>query len=167
MNWIRTPEGRWALAGVVLTSVLFGLAACGGGSDSKSEQATSDTTAVTLPPDDPSIANAQEEAQTGWNAFVASFRSGFGKPGVHHDVKVALATADGALEHLWVEVTSIEGETVKGTLNNDPVGDVGLKYGDEVTVKRTDVEDWAVFRKDKLLLGGFSIEAEPARDDAA
>ena len=155
MSRLKTPGGRWFLVAALLTGVLLGLSACGGGSDEKT-----DTTVVTLPADDPNVAAAQHEAQTGWNAFVASFRAD--KPGLVHDVKVGLPTSAGNREHVWVEVTSIQGTTVKGTLANDPVADLGLKFGDKVSVKRSDVEDWAVFRGNDVVLGGFSIAASKA-----
>jgi uncharacterized protein YegJ (DUF2314 family) len=37
------------------------------------------------------------------------------------------------------------------------VGDLGVVFGDEVSLERADVEDWAVYRDGELVLGGFSI----------
>jgi uncharacterized protein YegJ (DUF2314 family) len=55
-----------------------------------------------------------------------------------------------------MEVTSITGPTIKGTLANAPHYDVGLKYGDQVSLELNQVEDWAVWRTGKLVLGGFA-----------
>ena len=63
-----------------------------------------------------------------------------------------------------MHVTDIDGDTVVGTLDNDPVGDLGLKYGDEVALLPGQVEDWAVWDHGKVVLGGFSI---PVGDAAA
>jgi uncharacterized protein YegJ (DUF2314 family) len=149
---LASPGARWTVVAILLTGILLGLSACGGGSSSEPEPASN---IKTLAADDPSIADAQEEAQTGWNAFVASFRKGDDE--LHHNVKLAMPTADGSKEHIWVEVTSITGDAIEGTLNNDPVGDLGFAYGDVVVLQRDDVEDWAVYRDGELVLGGFSI----------
>jgi uncharacterized protein YegJ (DUF2314 family) len=151
---LTSPGARWTVVAIVLTGVLLGLSACGGGSSSSSEPEPA-SNIKTLPADHPSITIAQKEAQTGWNAFVASFNKGDDE--LHHNVKLAMPTADGSREHVWVEVTSITGDAIEGTLNNDPVGDLGFAYGDVVVLERDDVEDWAVYRDGELVLGGFSI----------
>ena len=64
-------------------------------------------------------------------------------------------------ELIWVNVTEIDGDAVEGTIANEPVGDLGVAEGDEVSLERDDVQDWVVMRGDKVVLGGFSMsEAE-------
>ena len=58
-----------------------------------------------------------------------------------------------------MRVASIDGDTVKGTLDNDPVRDLGLKYGDPISVERDQVWDWAVWKDGKVVLGGYSLAA--------
>ena len=114
----------------------------------------------------PVFAAATSSAKNNPNApgvayqFVSSFEE---KPKLTHSVKVSLETEDGsASELIWVRVTSIDDDTVVGTLDNDPVSDVGLKYGDEVALQKSQVEDWAGFGDGKVGLGGYSIEPDAA-----
>lgn len=44
-------------------------------------------------------------------------------------------------EHMWVKIHDINGNRLIGTLDNQPILDVGLKYGDMVTVELTEIED--------------------------
>jgi len=62
-------------------------------------------------------------------------------------VKRGFATGDPKvhIEHMWVEVTGIEGEKLVGTLANDPVWCEELCFGDTVLVDRADIE--SVFDK--------------------
>ena len=146
MRSLWTPTGRWFLVAAVLTGVLLGLSACGG-SSSKDDVST-------LPADDPSITAARQQSQAHWSEFVASFQD---QPTLTHSVKASLPAKDGSRELIWVHVTKIDGDTVDGTLDNDPVGDLGLKYGDEVSVDRKQIDDWAVFDNGKVVLGGYSF----------
>jgi uncharacterized protein YegJ (DUF2314 family) len=133
---------------VLLTAMLLALSACGGGASTSSDDAV-----VTVAEDGPAVIAARNESQSKWPQFVASFRDA---PKLLHSVLVALPTSDGGTERLWIEVTSITGPTIKGTLANDPHYDVGLKYGDQVSLELSQVEDWAVWRDGKLVLGGFA-----------
>jgi uncharacterized protein YegJ (DUF2314 family) len=142
----------------VLTGALLGLSACGGGKTSAEGNAT--TTSAdkisTLPANAPAISSARKKSQSNWARFVSSFEK---KPRLTYSVKVSLPAKGGGDELIWVHVTSIDGDTIKGTLDNDPVRDLGLKYGDPVSVKRGDVQDWAVWKDGKVVLGGFSLPA--------
>jgi uncharacterized protein YegJ (DUF2314 family) len=146
MRSLWTPTGRWFLVAAVLTGVLLGLSACGGSS--------SEDRVLTLPADDPSISAARRQSQDHWSEFVASFHD---QPRLIHSVKASLPAKDGSRELIWVHVTKIDGARVDGTLDNDPVGDLGLKYGDEVSVGRQQIDDWAVFDNGKVVLGGYSF----------
>jgi uncharacterized protein YegJ (DUF2314 family) len=152
MRSLSKPTARRALVAALLTGALVGLAACGGSS--------SGDNVATLPADDPSISAARQQSQSHWSQFVASFEE---EPGLTYSVKVSLqAKDDSASELIWVHVTAIDGNTVIGTLDNDPVSDLGLKFGDEVSLQRSQVEDWAVFDDGKVVLGGYSIEPDAA-----
>jgi uncharacterized protein YegJ (DUF2314 family) len=154
MKPLVTPTGRWFLLAAVLTGVLLGLAACGGGSSS-SDSATSPDHVSTLPAGAASITSARSRSQSHWSQFVASFKD---RPKLTYSVKVALPAKDGTgNELIWVHVTSIRGDTVKGTIDNEPVRNLGVKYGDPISVRRNQVEDWAVWDNGKVVLGGYSI----------
>jgi uncharacterized protein YegJ (DUF2314 family) len=148
MRRLSTTGARRLLVAAVLAATALGLTACGGGSGTSSDDAV-----VTVAEDGPAVIAARNESQSKWPQFVASFRD---EPKLVHSVLVALPTKDAGTERLWVEVTSINGPTIKGTLANDPHYDVGLKYGDQVSLELNQVEDWAVWRNGKLVLGGFA-----------
>ncbi len=57
------------------------------------------------------------------------------------------------VEHIWVTVTAIEGETFVGTLDNAPHAE-GWSLGDEVRVPRSQISDWAYF-DDKGVAHGY------------
>ena len=42
-------------------------------------------------------------------------------------------------ESLWVKVQEIEGDKIIGVINNSPVLNVGLSYGDQVTVLKSEI----------------------------
>jgi len=44
------------------------------------------------------------------------------------------------LEHMWVEVTHIEGDVLIGKLNNDPIACRDIRCGDEVKVRLEEIE---------------------------
>lgn len=45
-------------------------------------------------------------------------------------------------EHLWVEIKEVKNDdTLIGNISNDPTLNVGLKDGDQVEVKVTEIED--------------------------
>ncbi len=77
-------------------------------------------------------------------------------------VKVALATTDESLEHTWVEVERMDGQTIWGKLANEPHKISGKKLGDPVAVPIGDVEDW-IYHDGKTMIGGFTSKILQAR----
>ncbi len=74
-------------------------------------------------------------------------------------VKASFATDRGEdfdVEHMWVEVESIDGENVTGRLINTPGHINHLKYGDAVTVTRDNLSDWSFVDGGKLV-GGYTV----------
>jgi len=62
-------------------------------------------------------------------------------------------------EHMWVQVNDYEDGYFRGRLVNKPNTIKSLQYGDSVSVKRSDVDDWLL--QDFLTgteVGGFSRE---------
>lgn len=47
---------------------------------------------------------------------------------------------DSTTEHMWIKVTSIEENLIKGILSNDPVFIINLNYGQEISIRRKDIE---------------------------
>jgi uncharacterized protein YegJ (DUF2314 family) len=112
---------------------------------------------------DPRLAQASAEARRRWPEFFAALKNPAGKTAFA--VKHAFPLKRGSVEHMWVEVSAIDGNQVRGNLVDQPYGDIGLKEGDPVTLTPDQIEDWMYVDKDKTV-GNFSqpvleaIEAE-------
>jgi uncharacterized protein YegJ (DUF2314 family) len=57
---------------------------------------------------------------------------------------------------MWVEVASIDGDEIRGTLSNRPVNVRTVAEGDDVSVRAAEIGDWAYFRGENRH-GGFSL----------
>jgi len=56
-------------------------------------------------------------------------------------VKRSFRTETELIEHMWVKVVSVDGDTITGILENDPLFVKGLVCGDEITVERGQIEE--------------------------
>ena len=110
---------------------------------------------VQLGADDPGLVAAAAEAKRRWPEFVAACNEH--RPGRKCAVKYAAPIKGGGAEHIWIVVTALGSGTISGTLGNNPVENIGLKYGDAVTIQTDDVRDW-LFTDGQSMTGGFSIE---------
>jgi len=70
--------------------------------------------------------------------FVALYRSGKGE---RHAVKVAIPY-DRGREHIWMNLTAVEGDVFTGRLANDPVHLDSLNKGDSYRVGTAMISDW-------------------------
>ena len=60
---------------------------------------------------------------------------------------------------MWIVVDSIEGDSIKGVLDNSPNAVKNVKSGDVVNTTRRDVLDWAYTTdEDDEIRGGFSLK---------
>jgi uncharacterized protein YegJ (DUF2314 family) len=109
---------------------------------------------VRLGADDPGLVAAAAEARRRWPEFVAACSEP--RPGRKCAVKYPAPIKGGGHEHIWIMVTALGGETISGTLGNDPVEDIGLRFGAAVTIQAADVSDW-LFTDGQAMTGGFSI----------
>lgn len=55
-------------------------------------------------------------------------------------VKIAFQSAESAPEHMWVEITGVDGHELIGTLANMPIFVTHLDLGDQVRLVRTQIE---------------------------
>lgn len=81
-----------------------------------------------------------------WPSFREAFER-LGPGGATFLFKAAFAydVGDGQhREHLWVEVAGVDGDAVRGTLLNQPVGALPLTRGQALTVESGQVSDWQV-----------------------
>lgn len=129
-----------------LVATTFLVAAC--------KKKTEGGNVVQLGGDDAGIVAAAAEAKRSWPEFVAAFNEH--RPGRLCAVKYAVPIKGGGAEHIWIMVTALGSGTISGTLANDPVEDIGLKFGGAVTILTGDVEDW-LFTDGQSMTGGVSI----------
>lgn len=117
-------------------------------------------TELTHPPvieiadDDPRMMAAVEQARARWPEFVEAFAKR--RPGDHLAVKAPLTDGKNT-EFIWVEVSEIDGDVIRGKLGNEPVYTRDLRMEDAVEVKLQDVSDWAYEDADGFH-GGFTME---------
>ena len=55
-------------------------------------------------------------------------------------VKIAFQSAKSPVEHMWVRITDVDENDLIGVLDNYPVSVIHLRYGDRVTLNRTQIE---------------------------
>jgi uncharacterized protein YegJ (DUF2314 family) len=112
---------------------------------------------MSTPGEDPRFRAAEDEARRRWPEFVAAFAKR--KPGDNFAVKAQFVDG-GHTEWMWVQVHSIDGATLRGTLDNEPVYVKNVKGGQSVTVKQADTDDWLFQRQgDKDMTGAFTAKA--------
>ncbi|PTY04787.1 hypothetical protein DB347_18970 [Opitutaceae bacterium EW11] len=116
---------------------------------------SSGSAVVALDGDDPLLCAAVEEARRRWPEFVEKFSRRH--PEQHFSIKAPI-TRSGHTEHIWIEVTSLSAECIRGRLGNCPIDLPGLKLGDPVSVASDSVEDWLYVLSTRPV-GGFSIPA--------
>ena len=114
----------------------------------------SDYVPFVLVDNEQALAEAKRTAQARWPEFASAFVAGEGDA---FSVKVPI-TVEAVTEHIWVDVSAIDGETLRGELGNEPMTLAGLRLGSAVTVARADVEDWVIQRGNGYE-GGFSVSA--------
>lgn len=127
--------------------------------DAESEPGT-----VPFEDDDAEMNAAIEKARSTADRFARAFKN----PCADCDsftVKKAYANRAGGNEHIWIEVTSIDGDTYTGTVGNDPVDIPGLAYGDEVSGSLGEISDW-LYRVRDFMAGGFTVRVIAERAKA-
>jgi uncharacterized protein YegJ (DUF2314 family) len=99
---------------------------------------------------------AEQEALQRWPEFVAAFS----KREVGVTYAVCGKFVDGnKTAWMWVEVESLDGDNIRGTLSNEPLDLKNVKKGQRVTVARQDIDDWIVERNGRAVQGGFTTES--------
>jgi uncharacterized protein YegJ (DUF2314 family) len=139
---------RFVVASVLAAAAMVGVSAC--------KQDRSGDPVVRIPKDDPRLAAATQEAQQRWPEFVTMLQDR--KPDTSYAVKRAFPVKAGGAEHMWVQVESIDGTSITGRLDNDPVEDVGVTAGQTVTFQLSEMEDWLVAHGSDDMIGAFSVK---------
>lgn len=60
-------------------------------------------------------------------------------------------------EHMWLTDVEFDGQTVRGTLLNQPNTVTSVQPGDSITLDRDAIEDWIYARQGRMY-GGFTIQ---------
>jgi uncharacterized protein YegJ (DUF2314 family) len=137
------------------------IAGCDKGDGSSSKPTTESVLAISNA--DPRLEAAAIEARRRWPEFVDAFTQR--RTGSTYAVKTALPVKGGGSEHLWISVTAIRGGTVTGSIDNEPIQDIGYKLGDAITITTEGVEDWLVSHSRGQMIGGFSVRVLMAMQD--
>jgi len=148
---IRSFAQRSVLSAVVVGTLVSGFLLLMEGCKEK----TANDGVVIRAGSDPRLDAAAAEARKRWPEFVEEFNKR--EANVAYAVKFSLPIKGGGVEHIWMQVTAIDGSTIRGELGNDPVADLGLKLGDAVTTTVDQLEDWMVGRGEGNLKGLFSV----------
>ena len=105
----------------------------------------------------PELEAAAVKARAALTALRPHFAKGV-PPDEQLGVKAPFATDDGGTEWMWVDVIAFKGDTLDGTLDNDPSSVRALKIGARVKVKLDKIADFIHVHADKTKAGGFSLE---------
>lgn len=103
--------------------------------------------------DDPKVKAAVEEARRHWPEFVQAFEHRT----ADQVFSVKAPFTDGErTEWMWVIVSAIEHDAIKGRLGNAPLNVRGVHENDPVTVQGVEIGDW-VYQRGEDLVGDFSM----------
>lgn len=59
-------------------------------------------------------------------------------------------------EHMWSQIVGYSNNIFKAIFIDSPFKLKNIKNGDKIAIKKTNVEDWAVFRNNEGIAGDFS-----------
>jgi uncharacterized protein YegJ (DUF2314 family) len=105
--------------------------------------------------DDEQMEAAVEEARRRWPEFVRLFTQRDPASERPYIVKAPFGSDDNT-EHMWMIVTAVEGNTIHGTLANQPHHLVDYHEGQQVTVEASGLTDWLCADENDQPLGGWS-----------
>jgi uncharacterized protein YegJ (DUF2314 family) len=117
----------------------------------KSETSTPNSTVVQVRSSDTAMNAAIVRGKATFPRFMQLWNQK--RPG-EYSVKFAL-NHDGNTEHIWLIVTKISGNTIRGRLQNTPIYATQYRLGQVMTIQKAQVEDWIVDRQDGLW-GGYT-----------
>lgn len=118
-----------------------------------SQESGSQNRMVTIEDNDPRLVAATEEARRRWPEFQKAFRD----RGTNRRcfVKVRVDAEPKGYEYLWVEADQVSGDTVWGRVNSTPMHTTKVREGQPLTLRISEVWDWAVSQGDRIVAGGF------------
>lgn len=152
--WVRI-----ACAWAVRAALGAGLVGIGLGCEQRTGSAAVTNPAqgvVGVASDDAEMNAAIARAQASISRLIAAFASG--DPGLSYfSVKKPYTQRSGGNEHIWIDVTEIEGDTIRGTIADDPVDIEGMRFGDAVELTAGEITDWMYVNAAREVVGGYTI----------
>jgi uncharacterized protein YegJ (DUF2314 family) len=109
-------------------------------------------------PGDPKMAAAVAEAKRRWTEFADAFQAASDEDRETFACKIGFSDeGQEQSEFMWVSIKSIDGETISGVLDNEPISVKSVKLDDTVTFKLEELNDW-LYYKDGKAQGGFTVK---------
>lgn len=132
--------------------LLLGLTACSRSSGASEQQEQ----VVYVKGNDSAMAAAIAKAQATLDTFKSALSAP--KPGAKtFSVKVGFPWGTkGEREHIWLTEPKLEGTSISGKVNNQPVDVTTLELGQAVTAPLKDISDW-MYVEDGVLRGGYTL----------
>lgn len=116
-----------------------------------------DESIVHVSKDNPEMEAARAEALRRFPEFEAAFAKRTRKDAFAVKVGFPIRGSD-EREYMWIDVRSLKSGVLTGKLDDEPIGDVGLKSGEEVSANRADIHDWMYSLNGAKPVGGFQVE---------
>ncbi|WP_208113722.1 DUF2314 domain-containing protein [Tahibacter aquaticus] len=117
------------------------------------DTSVNDVGVVSIRDDDQKLVVASTQARDQWTRFVDAFEH---RRGTQFAVKGRLVEGQ-LVEHMWLSVTALDRDQVHGTLDNVPTALPSFKRGQDLHIRREDVDDWLYLDAERQPVGGFTL----------
>lgn len=112
---------------------------------------------------DRELENAKNQALSRLDYFINSFKKKNNDSTYIFSIKIDFVEND-QHEHMWITIDRIENNKFFGVLDNDPETIKNYKLGDRITVKKEQIEDWAIMTNNEME-GGYSVKVLQKRQN--
>lgn len=141
----------FSLKSLGFIAVLTTLMSCGG-------QSAKTDPVVYAESDDPELLQARQDALDNLDYFIGSFNEHSHDTTFQYSLKADFID-NGQHEHMWISLMKIDNEQFTGYLGNNPQIVKNVKYGDMITIARSQIEDWIIVdTKSNNMEGGYSVK---------
>jgi len=114
--------------------------------------------------DDPELEQARNEATNSLDYFIKSFSDHKSDSIFSYSLKADFVD-NGQHEFMWIDLEKIENEQFIGYLGNEPQIIKNVKYGEMITIDKSQIEDWIIVdSRTNTWEGGFSVKVFLKRD---
>lgn len=108
--------------------------------------------------DDPELEQARIEAINSLDYFIKSFSDHRSDSIFNFSVKADFVD-NGQHEFMWIDLKKIENELFIGYLGNEPQIIKNVKYGELISIEKSQIEDWIIVDSGtNTWEGGFSVK---------